>query len=139
MRNSGFARKRPPRPDRSGEFASFVPKPRPIAPAVYSIQRLDTALPEPAAPLQPAAAAREHMGRVAGIGCLLCGMPAEVHHLREGQGMAQRASDWLTVPLCAEHHRGKSGLHGLGVRAFERRYRMSELDLLAMTIARLRQ
>jgi hypothetical protein len=83
------------------------------------------------------AAERAHMGRVAGLGCLLCGMPAEVHHIREGQGMAQRASNWLTVPLCPEHHRGMSGLHGLGERGFERRYRLSELDLLAMTSERL--
>lgn len=79
------------------------------------------------------------MGRVAALGCLLCGMPAEVHHIREGQGMAQRASNWLTVPLCPEHHRGSEGLHGLGERGFERRHRMGELDLLAETISKLSQ
>jgi hypothetical protein len=60
--------------------------------------------------------------------------PAEIHHLRDGSGMSQRASNWLIVPLCAEHHRGDSGLHGLGTRGFEARYRLSELDLLASTI-----
>lgn len=85
----------------------------------------------------PTAAEREHMGRVAALGCLLCGSPAEVHHIREEQGMSQRASNWLTTPLCSEHHRGASGFHGLGMRAFERRYGLSELDLLAMTIERL--
>ena len=80
-----------------------------------------------------------HMGRVAALGCILCrhlgnpGTPAEVHHIREGQGAAQRASNWLTVPLCPEHHRGASGLHGLGTRGFAARYRLNELDLLAMT------
>lgn len=89
------------------------------------------------------AAGKRHMGRVAGIGCILCrhlGMgesPAEVHHIREGQGGAQRASDFLTVPLCPEHHRGSSGIHGLGVRGFVTRYRLQELDLLAMTIEAL--
>jgi hypothetical protein len=48
-----------------------------------------------------------------------------------------RASDWLTVPLCPEHHRGGSGLHGMGRKAFERVYKMSELDLLALTIEAL--
>lgn len=83
------------------------------------------------------------MTRVAGLGCILCrhqgnaGTPAEIHHLREGQGAAQRGSDWTAVPLCAEHHRGASGLHGLGVRGFTRRYKLDELDLLAMTIEAL--
>lgn len=85
----------------------------------------------------------EHRSRVAALGCILCrhlgtpGTPAEVHHLRDGQGAAQRASNWLTVPLCPEHHRGASGLHGLGTRGFAARYRLAELDLLAMTIEAL--
>ena len=89
------------------------------------------------------AAGKRHMGRVAGIGCILCRhlgygqTPAEVHHIRDGQGAAQRANDTLTVPLCPEHHRGQSGLHGMGVKAFERTYRLSELDLLAMTLEAL--
>ena len=84
-----------------------------------------------------------HMGRVAALGCILCrhlgifGTPAEVHHIREGQGAAQRASNWLTVPLCPEHHRGRTGLHGFGTRGFATRYKLDELDLLAMTIEAL--
>ena len=89
------------------------------------------------------AAGKRHMGRVAALGCILCrhlgyqGTPAEVHHIRDEQGAAQRSSDLLTAPLCPEHHRGGSGLHGIGVKAFERTYRLSELDLLAMTIEAL--
>ena len=41
------------------------------------------------------------------------------------------------MPLCPEHHTGKTGLHGLGTRAFERTYGLSELDLLALTLERL--
>ena len=88
-------------------------------------------------------ATKRHMSKVAAIGCILCRhfgygvTPAELHHVREGQGMAQRASDFLVVPLCPEHHRGNSGLHGLGERGFYTRYRLSELDLLAMTIEAL--
>jgi hypothetical protein len=87
--------------------------------------------------------AKTHFSRVAALGCVLCrhlGMgatPAQVHHIREGQGMGQRANDFLTAPLCPEHHQGASGIHGMGVRAFERQYRLSELDLLAMTIEQL--
>ena len=51
--------------------------------------------------------------------------------------MGQRASNFLTIPLCPEHHQGASGIHGLGAKAFERTYRMNELDLLALTIEQL--
>lgn len=89
------------------------------------------------------AAAKRHMGRVADLSCILCrhlGFPgsiAEIHHIREGRGMSQRASDFLTIPLCPEHHRGASGLHGLGVRGFAARHKLDELDLLAMTLEAL--
>lgn len=136
-----FARKAPPKPPRAMPTRSSIPLASPVRMAsAASIARA------PAAPLPPAPrpsttsatmAEAAHMGRVAALGCLLCGAPAEVHHLREGQGMSQRASNWLTVPLCPEHHRGASGLHGLGERGFERRHRLGELDLLAQTIERL--
>jgi hypothetical protein len=84
-------------------------------------------------------AAQQHMGRVAAVGCILCRhlgwgpTPAEVHHI----GDSACRSDFLTVPLCPEHHRGETGFHGMGQRRFERVYRLNELGLLAMTIAAL--
>lgn len=89
------------------------------------------------------AAGKRHMGRVAEQGCCICrrlgygATPAEVHHARTGVGAGQRNSDWLTVGLCPEHHRGASGVHGLGVRAFERTYGVTELDLVAETLERI--
>jgi len=86
---------------------------------------------------------RAYIDRVVSGGCVLCEAlslgetPAQAHHVREGQGMSQRASHFLTVPLCVEHHQGASGFHGLGEGAFYRRYRLSELDLLALTIERI--
>ena len=78
------------------------------------------------------------MGRVAQLPCAICGVqPVEVHHIREGQGAAQRAQDTLTVPLCPEHHRGASGIHGLGRKGFYTRYKRDELDLLAATLEAL--
>jgi len=74
---------------------------------------------------------------VAALGCILCRhfdlgeTPANLHHVREGQGLSQRASDWLIVPLCREHHQGKTGVHGA---EFYTRWRLDELDLLAMTL-----
>jgi hypothetical protein len=45
--------------------------------------------------------------------------------------MAQRASDWDVIPLCVEHHRGRTGVHGLGTKGFARHHGFDELDLLA--------
>lgn len=81
------------------------------------------------------------MNRVAGLGCALCRRlgygesPAQLHHPREGQGMAQRASNWLVIPLCEPHHTGKNGWHG-DRQAFKQA-KVDELDLLADTIALL--
>ena len=82
---------------------------------------------------------RRHMGRVAALCCVLCRVlriaddsPAVVHHLRTGTGKG-RASHYDTMPLCPRHHDGNEGLHGMGVREFERVYGVTELDLLALT------
>lgn len=89
------------------------------------------------------AAERRHMGRVAALGCALChrlglgDTPAELHHPRTGAGMGKRADHLDVIPLCPEHHRGKTGIHGMGRKAFERHYGLSELDLLNATKAEL--
>lgn len=82
---------------------------------------------------------KQHMGKVAALGCMLCrhlglgNTPAAVHHIRTGIGMGRRASDFDTIPLCPEHHQGNTGLHGMGRKAFERHYGITELELLNMT------
>ena len=88
-------------------------------------------------------AAKAHMHRVAQLACVLCKRQGigrygvQVHHIREGQGAAQRASDFLTVALCPECHTGPNGVHGLGRKGFYARYKLTELDLLADTIEAL--
>lgn len=78
----------------------------------------------------------KYLSRVAAIGCILCrrlgyyGTPASIHHIRDGQGMGQRAKDAEAIPLCWEHHQGATGYHGLGKRAFEAQYGLTERDLL---------
>src|SRR3546814_20403026 len=53
-----------------------------------------------------------HMARVAAMGCIICGGPAEVHHVRTGN---QGRDDARVVPLCPFHHRdSRMGFHGLG-------------------------
>jgi len=80
-----------------------------------------------------------HMEKVAAAGCVLCRelglgyVPAEVHHIFDSAAR----SDFLTIPLCAEHHRGGTGFHGLGEREFNRRYKTTEANLLAKTLERI--
>ena len=84
----------------------------------------------------PTNAEREYMGRVASLTCCICGdYPVVVHHVREGQGTSQRASHYLTVPLCPDCHTGQRGVHG--DQTMLRIYKMTEMDMLADTIRRL--
>jgi len=81
-------------------------------------------------------AEKKHMDRVADLGCAVCrrqgyeGTPAELHHPRAGTGAGRRASHMDVIPLCPEHHRGKTGLHGLGTKGFVKHYGYTEADLL---------
>jgi len=76
---------------------------------------------------------KEYMGIVAKMPCALCGdRPVQVHHIRSGQGLSQRASDFLTIPLCPSCHTGPSGVHG--DKTMLRIMKKEELDLLAETI-----
>jgi len=90
------------------------------------------------APKTKPKANKEHMGRVAQLPCAVCRRlgfltyGVEVHHLRAGQG-SKRASDEDTMPLCPEHHRGATGVHGLGTKGFPKHYGFTELDLLEDT------
>lgn len=61
------------------------------------------------------AAIRKHFGRLSQIGCIACRRldgsytAPEIHHIAQGTGLR---SDWATVPLCPEHHRGAFSIHG---------------------------
>lgn len=43
--------------------------------------------------------------------------------------MGQRSSHFQIIPLCQEHHMGKTGIHGMGRKAFEKAY-LTEIELL---------
>jgi len=81
---------------------------------------------------------KARLDRVAALGCILCGRPAEIHHLRDGQGMAQRADDEEAIPLCPEHHRdgGRGTAIHAGRESFEARFG-TERELLAEVNRRL--
>jgi len=80
---------------------------------------------------------KEYMNRVADLGCVCCHQlgfpdtPAEIHHIRSGQGMSQKASNYDIIPLCPTHHRtGDWGTaYHKGSKEFEKRYG-TELELL---------
>lgn len=140
LRRSSFTTKPPER--RQATQSTTTPRPRVPAPSAGLLALLAPEL-EPVDPHDgepTTAAGRRHMGRVAALGCLLCRrlgqghVEPQVHHLRTGIGKAERAPDHLVIPLCEPHHTGPTGIHGLGLRGFERRYGVDELGLLAETI-----
>ena len=82
-----------------------------------------------------------HKGKLAALGCMACRRihgphdpgPVELHHLRTG-GWGK--DDYKTMmPLCLEHHRGNTGIHGMGTKAFERHYGFTQQDLLNDALA----
>lgn len=97
--------------------------------------------------------AQRHMDLVARAGCVLGNrglhlcehLPGEprvtVHHVAEG---TSKRSDFATVGLCWGGHQGPGGIHGMGVKAFVKLYRVpweKEEGLLVWAnedIARLR-
>lgn len=76
---------------------------------------------------------KAYYAKLANFGCVLChlagfeGTPAEIHHIRTGNIPRKQAP---VIPLCYEHHRGGTGVHGLGSRKFERTYNITQQELL---------
>ena len=65
------------------------------------------------------AAVRRYWGRLAAMGCILCGAPAEIAHAHGGsivermqepkaRGKKLARMDWTVLPLCYLHHRDTS-------------------------------
>lgn len=76
------------------------------------------------------------------LSCVLCDLlgqaqsgVTEAHHIRTGHGMGDRASDFLTVALCEDCHRGTHGFHG--TKTLMRIAKLTEMDLLAETIRQM--
>lgn len=82
-----------------------------------------------------------YLARVAALGCCICGQPAQVHHVRGGSvtgiaSMGRKSPDALSIPLCHNHHQGRSGIHTLGVRTFEATFG-DQADMVAATQKKL--
>lgn len=77
---------------------------------------------------------KKRLNQIAKLGCILCsevlgfeGTPSELHHIRR-YGDVRSASP--VIPLCPEHHRGNSGVHGLGAKGFESKWGITQKRLL---------
>ena len=77
-----------------------------------------------------------HFSKVSELGCMICGSPAEIHHV--GTYMGGGRDNKKVIPLCPIHHR--NGGYGVAIHAgkkeFERLYG-SEQDMLDETLMRL--
>ena len=79
---------------------------------------------------------KRYLDRVAQLDCVVCGAHGvHIHHAREGEGMGQRAQNWLAIALCPSCHTGPRGIHG--DKSVLRQEKLDEMDLLARTIERL--
>ena len=81
---------------------------------------------------------KEHLSKVASLGCLICGSPAICHHIRnrgDGKGnigIGKRANHYEVIPLCPSHHVGSFSIHNTK-RQFEDAYGTEE-QLLHRTL-----
>ena len=79
---------------------------------------------------------RAHMDRVAQMGCLICGSPALIHHVRENN---EKRNHMKVLPLCDRHHRNYGvfgeALHA-GVKEWEKNHG-TQKEWLAIVTYRL--
>ncbi len=63
----------------------------------------------------------DRFDRLFEMGCCVCGDQPQIHHLTGVglSGMALKADDEKTIPLCEDHHTGANGIHRMGVATWE--------------------
>lgn len=86
----------------------------------------------PKAGSPPTAAEKAHMGRIAAMGCLVCGKPATVHHVTS-DGMKRIARSHKRVaPLCETHHQiqfgARESVEALSHAGFTKKYGIDLLE-----------
>lgn len=84
-------------------------------------------------------AEKAYLSRLADIGCIVClrmgypDSPAGIHHVRVGQGGAQRSKHiGGTLPLCSRHH--QTGGHGVAIHSGQKTWEKlygTETELLS--------
>lgn len=85
--------------------------------------------------------AQDHIKRVRALPCVVClhmgtaqSTPTAAHHV---ESVRDGLSDYAAVALCHDHHQGPNGVHGLSRRGFEARYKLTDIDLIALTVRQL--
>jgi hypothetical protein len=59
--------------------------------------------------------------------------PTQAHH-KIGMGLGKKASDTLSMALCYNHHQGgNDAIHHIGTKAFERKFNVTQDDLIMLT------
>ena len=83
----------------------------------------------------------DYLERVRSCRCVVCAVmgiqqttPTAAHHL---ESVRDGLSDYASVAVCFDHHQGPNGIHGLSRRAFEMRYKLTPIDLLALTVRQM--
>ncbi|MBV5330389.1 MAG: DUF968 domain-containing protein [Chlorobium sp.] len=73
--------------------------------------------------MRPTAAQKRNFDAVQSLGCIICGRPAQIHHISEGCGMGQRDHSRV-IGLCLYHHLGGSNHPAIHAnkKAFEEMY-----------------
>jgi hypothetical protein len=85
--------------------------------------------------------ARDHLERVRSLRCVVCrtmnviqSTPTAAHH---PESIRDELSHYAAIALCWDHHQGPNGVHGLSRRGFEMRYKLTDIDLIALTVRAL--
>lgn len=83
----------------------------------------------------------KYHSRVREIGCVVCNhlgvYRASVLELHHVESIRDKLSEYAVVPLCHDHHQGPEGVHGLHRRTFEMRYKLTDVDMLALVAREL--
>ena len=86
---------------------------------------------------------KKHLARVAQMNCVVCEQIGfvtpcqQVHHVRARHGWG-RTSHMAVIPLCWEHHQGKTGVHSMGREQFAEMYGKSEIEMMDIINERLK-
>lgn len=79
-----------------------------------------------------------YLDRIRGLPCVVClhvlgqkTYGCSAHHV---ESIRDSHSDYAVASLCYEHHQGQTGVHGLSRRQFQTMYKLSDVDLIALTI-----
>ena len=79
------------------------------------------------------------LSKIAELGCCVCrkigypGTPAELHIFSIKQSMNSTKRVQVCLPVCAPHHRGETGIHGLSKSKFEKYHGFTIAELIEDT------